>query len=141
MTRRHTVSESGQVAALWAVLATAIFALGGLVHDGGQVLTARRQADNLARQAARAGAQALDEAALRAGAPLLDPTAAEAAARSYLTRRGVAATSIEVGSDHVSVAVVLTQPTPLLAILGIDARTVRATATARSGRGVAEVVP
>ena len=134
-------AETGQVAALWAVLATAIFALGGLVYDGGQVLTARRQADNLARQAARAGAQALDEAALRAGATALDPVAAEAAARAYLERRGVAPTSVEVGGDSVTVAVALTQPTPLMAILGIDARTVRAAATARSGRGVAELVP
>lgn len=127
------------MAALWAVLATAVFALGGLVHDGGQVLTARREADNLARQAARAGAQALDEAALRAGATVLDPTAAEAAARSYLERRRVAAASVEVGGDEVSVTVALTQPTPLLRLVGIDARTVRATATARSGRGVQEL--
>ena len=49
MNRLH--DERGQVTAMWAVLALALLVLGGLVYDGGQVLTARRDANNLARQA------------------------------------------------------------------------------------------
>jgi Flp pilus assembly protein TadG len=119
-----------------AILAVALLALGALVFDGGQILTARREANNLARQAARAGAQQLDVAQARAGTFTLDPVAAETAARAYLADQGIAPTSVQVVGDRVEVTVSLTQPTPLLSILGIDDRTVTATASARSARGV-----
>jgi Flp pilus assembly protein TadG len=128
--------EAGQVTAMWAILTLALLVLGGLVFDGGQVLTARRGANNIARQAARAGAQALDEDALRAGTPRLDPIAAEAAARDFLERRRVVATQVTVVDDTVTVGVTVTQPTPLLALVGIERRTVTSTASARSARGV-----
>jgi Flp pilus assembly protein TadG len=134
----HTRDEHGQVTALWAVLSLALFVLGGLVYDGGQILTARRDANNLARQAARAGAQELDENAIRAGTPTLDPAAAEIAARGHLAQhgRGATPTAITVNAATVTVTVTRTQPTPLLAVVGIDERTVTATASARSARGV-----
>ena len=128
--------ERGSVTAMWAILALAMLVLGGLVYDGGQVLTARREANNLARQAARAGAQQVDEDSLRRGAPTLDPMAAEAAARDYLARLDVAPTAITVQGTTVTVTVELVQPTPLLALVGIDDRTVTSTASARSARGV-----
>lgn len=128
--------ERGQVTAMWAILALALLVLGGLVYDGGQILTARRDANNLARQAARAGAQQLDENSVRAGDPMLDPAAAEAAARDYLSRRDVTPTAVTVVGSTVTVTVSLTQPTPLLALVGIDDRTVTSTASARSARGV-----
>ena len=128
--------ERGQVTAMWAILALALLVLGGLVYDGGQILTARREANNLARQAARAGAQQIDENSLRAGTPTLDPTAAEAAARDYLARQNVTPTAVVVTGSTVTVTVSLKQPTPLLALVGIDDRTVTSTASARSARGV-----
>ena len=128
--------ERGQVTAMWAVLALALLVLGGLVYDGGQVLTARRDANNLARQAARAGAQQLDETSIRLGAPALDPTAAETAARDYLQRRHITPVAVTVAGTTVVVTVTLTQPTPLLALVGINDRTVTSTASARSTRGV-----
>lgn len=128
--------EAGQVTAIWAVLALSLFLLGGLVHDGGQILTARREADNLARQAARAGAQALDENSVRAGAAVLDPVGAETSVRTYLDRRHLAPAAVVVGTSEVTVTVAMTQPTPLLSLVGIGSRTVSATATARSARGV-----
>ena len=128
--------ERGQVTAMVAVLAVALLALGALVFDGGQILTARREANNLARQAARAGAQELDVAQARVGTFTLDPAAADAAARAYLADAGVSAQSVRVSGDRVEVTVALRQPTPLLSILGIDERTVTATASARSARGV-----
>ena len=128
--------ERGQVTALWAILALALLVLGGLVYDGGQILTARRDANNLARQAARAGAQQLDEDSVRAGTPTLDAAAAEAAAREFLARRDVTPIAVTVVDTTVTVTVELTQPTPLLALVGIGDRTVTSTASARSARGV-----
>lgn len=119
-----------------AVLAVALLALGALVFDGGQILTARREANNLARQAARAGAQELDVGQARVGIFTLDPGAADAAARAYLADVGVSPISVQVTGDRVEVTVELTQRTPLLSILGIDQRTVSATASARAARGV-----
>lgn len=133
--------EAGQVTAIWAVLALALFVLGGLVHDGGEILTARREADNLARQAARAGAQALDENSVRAGAAVLDPPSAEAAARAYLDRRHLVPAGVVVTDNDITVTVALTQPTPLLSLVGIGSRTVMARATARSARGVVGIAP
>jgi Flp pilus assembly protein TadG len=133
---RRLREEHGQVTAMWAVFAVALLALGGLVYDGGQILTARREANNLARQAARAGAQQLDENSVRAGSPTLDPGAADAAARAYLARRGLAPAAVIVAGSTVTVTTEITQPTPLLALVGIDARTVTSTASARSARGV-----
>lgn len=128
--------ERGQVTALTAVLAVALLALGALIFDGGQILTARRDADNLARQAARAGAQQLDIGQARAGTFTLDTAAAEQAARAYLADHGVDPITVRVTGDRVEVTVALTQATPLLSILGIDERTVTATASARAARGV-----
>ena len=128
--------EGGQVTAMWAILALALLVLAGLVYDGGQILTARREANNLARQAARAGAQQLDENSLRAGEPTLDPTAADAAARGYLARQNVTPTAVVVAGSTVTITVTLRQPTPLLALVGINGRTVTSTASARSARGV-----
>jgi Flp pilus assembly protein TadG len=130
--------ERGQVTAMWAILSLALLVLGGLVFDGGQILTARRDANNLARQAARAGAQQLDETSIRAGSPTLDAAAAEAAARDFLARRNVTPVAVSVVGSTVTVTVSITQPTPLLALVGITDRTVTSTAAARSARGVSQ---
>lgn len=134
MTRRQ--DDRGQVTGMVAVLAVALLALGALVFDGGQILTARREANNLARQAARSGAQQLDVAQARVGVFTLDPVAAEQTARTFLADQGVTPTAVRVFGDRVEVTVTLTQPTPLLSIVGIDERTVTATASARAVRGV-----
>lgn len=135
---KHLRDERGQVTAMWAILALALLVLGGLVFDGGQILTARRDANNLARQAARAGAQQLDEASVRAGNPTLDAAAAETAARDFLARRHIEPISVSVVRSTVTVTVSITQPTRLLALVGIDERTVTSTAAARSARGVSQ---
>lgn len=132
----HRGDERGQVTAMWAILASALFVLAGLVYDGGQILTARRDSNNLARQAARAGAQHLDEHSVRAGTPTLDAVAADAAAREFLARRHLAPTAVIVAGASVTVTVEQRQPTPLLALVGITERTVTSTASARTARGV-----
>lgn len=133
---RRARDERGQVTAMVAILSVALLALGALVFDGGQILTARREANNLARQAARTGAQQLDVAQARVGTFTLDSAAADTAVRAYLDEQGITLTSVRITGDRVEVTVELTQPTPLLALLGIEERTVTATASARAARGV-----
>ena len=138
MTRmaRRLRGEGGQVVPILLLLAPVLLVLAGLVFDGGQILTARREANNLARQAARAGAQELDVNSVRAGNPVLDHVAAEARARQYLADRGVTPDSVVVTAERVEVTVSADQPTPLLSLVGIRHRRVTATASARSARGV-----
>jgi Flp pilus assembly protein TadG len=138
--RRHIDREAGQVTALWAVLALALLVLGGVVYDGGQILTARRHAHNLASQAARAGAQAFDVDAVLAGTAALDPVAAEAAARDFLRARGVTG-NVTVTSTSIEVTVTLDQQTPLLSLVGISDRTVSGTARAGLVRGIRDQEP
>lgn len=132
--RRRATADRGQVTAMWAILTLALLVLGGLIYDGGQILTARREANNLARQAARAGAQALDETATRLGTPALDPVAAEAAAHAYLARRNATGTA-RADPTRITVTVTIVQPTPLLALAGLSQRTVTGTATAHPTQG------
>ena len=58
----------------------------GLAFDGSRVLAARREAVDVARQAARAGAQAVDIGAVRAGGVAIDPARAVAARRAVPQR-------------------------------------------------------
>jgi Flp pilus assembly protein TadG len=133
---RRLRGEDGQVVPFFLVLAPVLLVLGGLVFDGGQVLTARREANNLARQAARAAVQEVDVNSIRAGTPALDPAAAEDRARRYLAERGVTPVTVVVTTDHVAVTISIDQRTPLLALIGVSHRTVTATGSARPARGV-----
>ena len=133
---RRLRGEHGQVVPFFLVLAPVLLVLVGLVFDGGQILTARRDANNLARQAARAAVQELDVNSVRAGAPVLDPVAADASARRYLADRGVNPVAVVVSAERVEVTVSIDQPTPLLSVIGISHRRVTATGSARPARGV-----
>jgi Flp pilus assembly protein TadG len=121
---------------LLLVLTPALFALGGLVLDGGRQLSARQQAADLAEQAARAGADHLDLTALRAdsastnadtssdGGPL-DVPAAKAAACRYVTTADPAATctatvDTSVEGQRVTVHVRTVSSTVLLGLIGVN---------------------
>ena len=54
MTGRRATGDQGQVTAFAVVLIVALFALAGLVLDGGRYFTAQRDARNTAAAAARA---------------------------------------------------------------------------------------
>lgn len=88
--------DTGSVAAYLVIIVVALFALAGLVLDGGAALAAHGQAADVAQQAARAGADALDEQSLRAATPAglaADPAAARAAATRCCGRPASPATS------------------------------------------------
>jgi len=137
--RRRT--DSGSVSVLVVLLATAFFAVGGLVFDGGRAITGRQRAANEAEQAARAGADALSVSVLRSeGAVVLDPQHARAAALSYLAATGDTG-SVEVTSTAVSVRVQVRVDTAILGIVGINSLTVSNTAIARAVRGIVSEEP
>jgi len=128
--------ERGSVTLLLVLVMPALMiGVVGLVFDGGQVITARRQALNEAEQAARAGAQGVAVEEVRDGGPQeLDPARAQAAARAYLDALGRDG-DIEVDGDRVRVTVRIQRSRQILPFGPI---TVSATAEARNVRGVAE---
>lgn len=114
----------------------ALMMVAGLVYDGGRILAARRQAHDLADNAARAAAQAVDLDVLRSGSPVeLDPLAAQVAAEDYLATTGHDG-EVLVTADTVEVTVTITTPMVLLQLAGISERTVTASGEARLVRGI-----
>lgn len=129
-------SDEGSVTVFVVGLTLALMMVAGLVYDGGRILAARRQAHDLADNAARAAAQAVDLDALRSGAPVeLDPLDAQVAAEGYLATTGHTG-EVLVTADTVEVHVTITTPMVLLQLAGISERTVTASGEARLVRGI-----
>ena len=85
--------ESGSATLFLVISVVGLFALIGLVVDGGAKVRAVQRADNLAAEAGRAGGQAIDvPAAVIGNGPTLNVRAAAAAAQTYLKLHGVAGT-------------------------------------------------
>lgn len=125
-------ADRGSIAAYLVVMALALFALAGLVLDGGAALTTHGRAADVAAQAARAGADALDGTSLRSPTPAgltANPAAARAAAQAVLSAADVQGTVTVTGSQ-VTVTAHAAKPTAILAIVGIDEVGGSATATA-----------
>ncbi len=123
---------------LWMVFGTIIiFAVAGLVFDGGALIAGKRDAINDAEEAARAGAQAIDAGSVLAGTgPQLDPADAVARAKQFLATNGWSGTAT---ADNTSVTVTITrqQPMTFLQTFGLGERTITGTATARPQQGFA----
>lgn len=139
--RRH--DQAGQITAFLAVFAVALFALGGLVIDGGLALSAQRAAVAEAEQAARAGADALSSQALRAGRIGVDPAAAVAAAEASMAAAGHPGRAWVAGNTVTAQVFPYAQPTLLLGIVGFSHFTVSgsASATPVAGVGSTQVYP
>ena len=133
--------EAGAAAVILVLLTPVLFALAGLVLDGGRAIAARQRAADVAEQAARAGVDALDVGALRAtGADTIDPDAARAAACRYVvTAAPGAGCTVRVGADTVTVEVATRTPTVLLGLVGVDSLHAASTATAAPATGVRTV--
>ena len=130
-------SDAGAVSVFVAVVAMALIAVTGLVLDGGRLLAARREAQDIAANAARAGAQALDEHQLRMGHKVLDTSTSARAVAMYLAQTPARGTS-RITADTVTVSVRLRVPTLLPALDGVRHQTVTATEQARAVQGVTE---
>lgn len=127
--------DAGSISAFVAIVAVAMVVVAGLVHDGGRLLAARRQADDIAANAARVGVQELDEHSLRTGRPVVDPVAASQAVATYLAATP-ATGAARIAADAVTVDVELQVRPGVLGIAGVGTQTVSATRQARAVRGV-----
>ncbi len=138
--RRVTVAtgrdgDAGTLTAFALLFLVALFALVGLVVDGGVALTAHQSAAVEAEQAARAGAGSLDVDALRNGIVRVDPLAAVAAAQQFAGATGHPGTAT-VASGTVTVHVAYSVPTVVLGIIGVRTIRVSAAASAANLHGV-----
>lgn len=127
--------STGSITAFVAVLLVAIFALLGLVVDGGRGMAAQQAAYDEAEQAARAGAGALSVDALRNGQFVVDQQSAVAAAVAYTVQAGHPGSATVVG-DRVTVTVRYPEPTAVLGLIGISSMQVSATASAIDLHGI-----
>jgi Flp pilus assembly protein TadG len=130
---------------VWLVVCMPLFlAAVGLALDGGVVFNARRELQNVADAAARAGAMQLDERVYResAGARLvLDQEGARRVAVDYLAERP--GLSGEVRSDERRVVVAVSRDVPLafLRVVGFDRVRISATAPAEARVGIERANP
>jgi Flp pilus assembly protein TadG len=119
------------VSLIVVILAIGMFAMAGLVIDGGIALNARGRATDLAQEAARAGAGALSPASLRGSRPDLkvDPGAATRAAQQVLDAGG-AHGEVSVSGSEVTVTVHVAHRAAMLSAFGVTDLTGSGTATA-----------
>ncbi|WP_129668074.1 TadE/TadG family type IV pilus assembly protein [Phytoactinopolyspora endophytica] len=134
-------AERGAVSALVVVLIVMLFAVAGLVYDGGRAINARQQAFDDAEQAARAGADQIDIDLFRgSGLVRVVPERAEAEARDFLA--GLPGRSYDTivvqmtGVAAVRVVVERTVPTGLLGLVFVDSFDVRGSAVAQPDVGI-----
>ena len=129
--------EHGSLSAFVVLLLVAVFALMGLVLDGGSALAAQQAASDEAQQAARAGAGALSVDALRSGSVELNDQAAVAAAEAFTVASGHPG-SATASSGVVNVQIHYRLPTVILGVIGIQSLQVSASASAVDVQGVTE---
>lgn len=128
----HDDRGSATVAAIVLMLSLTGGALLWLSWNVDRSINAANDADAIAFQAARAGAQAVDPASLRTATPVLNPNlapqlAVEAAASLFATNETTGRViSVDVGADRVTVVVEITEA----------GRTVTGQGTARLAVGV-----
>lgn len=100
---------AGYIAAFIVLLPTLLLAGVGVVIDSARYYTAFRQADAVAMEAARAGANSLDRHAIGEGGVAVDAAAAQstagAAASAYVSTTGLHLDSVVVTGDQVTVSV------------------------------------
>jgi Flp pilus assembly protein TadG len=130
--RALAVGEAGQALVLAVVMLPLFLAVVGLAIDGGVVFEGRRELQNAADAAARAGAMQVDLRAYRESAGrsvVLDPDGARQVAAEYLAAQDAGITAVvRADTQRVVVEVSREVPTAFLRIAGIA--TVRAGAIA-----------
>jgi Flp pilus assembly protein TadG len=127
--------ESGSFTVFVAVLTLALFALVGLVVDGGRAVAAQSAATGEAEQAARLGAAQISVEAIRSGAVSVDAAAAVRVAEAYLQTVGTAG-SVTVTDQTVSVRIESSESTVILGIVGVEQIGISASASATNLHGV-----
>lgn len=131
---------------IWvAVMLPLFLSVIGLAIDGGLAFSERRELQNDADGAARAGAMEIDQQSYRSsgGASLvLDQSAARAAATEYLISQGTgSAATIDVEPTRIVVQLSRTMPTAFVRLVGISTMRIAATAEARPRHGISGQAP
>jgi Flp pilus assembly protein TadG len=109
----------------------------GLALDGGIVFAARRQAQNVADAAARAGAQQIDIPHYRAtGEIALDRPMARYVARQYVEGLGGLDATVDTTDTQVFVMVRRDVPLSFLRLVGLSSVAIGATAIAQPYYGI-----
>ena len=133
-------AHRGQAIVWTAVMLPLFLAVVGLAVDGGLVFSARRELQNVADSAARAGAQQIDVRAYRESrgrTVVLDEPAAHRVAAEAAARQGTSRDiRIEVEPSRVQVDVSRDAPTSFLRVVGVDSVRVTAAATAEVRHGI-----
>lgn len=129
--------DTGSISVFAVIIVMALILAAGLVLDGARLLAARREAGDIAGNAARAGAQAVDERALRDGTAAVDPVGGRDAVARHLASTPATGRARIVG-DTVTVAVRMPVRMLLLGLGGVRDTTVGATRRARAVRGVTD---
>ncbi|MFN8472167.1 MAG: TadE family protein [Anaerolineae bacterium] len=143
--RRWLKREDAGQAIVWvAVMLPLFLAVVGLTIDGGVVFNTRRDLQNVADSAARAGAMQIDQRAYRESSGqrvVLDGGAAQEAAAGYVASQG-RDLSAEIGVEpqRVVVRVERTVPTTFLTLVGLSSARVTATASAEARYGIESAV-
>lgn len=137
--------QQGQVL-IWVALMLPLFlSIIGLAIDGGIAFSERRELQNDADGAARAGAMQIDQQIYRSsgGATVvLDQNAARVAAVDYLSSQGGKFTAtVDVQPGQIDVRLTRTTPTAFVRLVGIDTMQLTATAEARPRHGIAGQEP
>jgi Flp pilus assembly protein TadG len=134
-------SDRGAVTLFVAIAMVGLFALAGLVVDGGAKVRAVQRADRVAAEAARAAGQAVDVARVLEGSDVrVDRRAALVAAESYLRASGVEGSARVIdGGSGIAVTTTTSAPTVFLGLIGVPQFTVHGgaeVALVHSVRGV-----
>ena len=116
---------------MWTLIitVTAFTALVGLVGGGGELINDRVEAQRVAEQSARAGADALSASAVRSGRDAVDRSEALARATAVLRASGWDGT-IRINGSEVVVTATGTRSPRLLGLLGVTRVHVSETGTA-----------
>lgn len=130
-------AQLGQALVWVAVMLPVFLAIVGLALDGGAVFAARRQTQNIADAAARAGAQQIDITRYRAtGEIVLDRPMARYVARQYVEGLGGLDATVEAGDRQVIVRVRRDVPLSFLKLVGLSSTSIGATAAAEPFYGI-----
>jgi uncharacterized membrane protein len=140
MGSRLTVRQRGQLIVWAAVMLPLFLSIVGLAIDAGIVFAARRELQNTADSAARAGAMQIDEGLYResSGATVaLDTGRARAVAAEYLAGRGTPlAANIVVEPERLAVQVSREVPTSFVRLVGIRSVPIAASASGEVRHGI-----
>jgi hypothetical protein len=132
---RDSMTEEGSITFLFLVFTVSIILFLGIVVDGGRQLSAVTNAQSVAEQAARIGANQFSITELRSGSIVLDPEQTCEAANNFLEIRGLSG-SCQVAGNNVIVQVSYRDPTMILGLIGINSFSVNVTASATFVSGV-----